>query len=156
MQRFSFNKSSLRDSDSLLWLGVRIVVLLVGLLQSPFFAKSLRGDFSKPSWTFALEMVFFVCLGIFLIIFIQSSNSRSSPVWIKPSWFVNPLNYKQPIQIFHMGAFYFLAVGAGCFFLGVYRTEISWLWELPASVGFGMWLGVKISTKIFRSKFNPD
>lgn len=153
MQEISPKNPLPPSNGTSLWMWLRIAVLLLGLLQSEFLIGSMKGDFSKAAWPFAIEMICLVSFGILFVLFIQSTNPRSAPRWYKPSWFHNPFNYKQPVQIFHMGAFYFLASGIGCFFLGISRPEVRWLWELPVSIGCGLWLGVRCSVAVFRDKF---
>lgn len=138
---------------AMLWFGVRVIVLLLGLLQAQYFMTSLSGDYSKPSWKFAIVMTCAVTFGMLFIFFIQSSNPQAAPRWYKPSWFRNPFDYKQPLQLFHLGAFYFLMTGAGCFLLGISHSEVKWLWELPAVIGCSFWLGVRLCVIVFRDKF---
>lgn len=136
-----------------LWVVLRVVILLLGLLQSRTFLESMGGEFSKPSWSFPFVMVGLVSIGILFIFFIQTTNPRSVDKWYKPSWFRNPLNYKQPLQLFNLAAFYFLSVGVGCLFIGLRREPTSWAWEFPMAIGCGAWLGVRLCVLVFSDRF---
>jgi len=57
-------------------------------------------------------MIFvFSVLGIVFVFAIQSFNPWSAPVWHRPSWSRNPLNFGEPLQFFHLAAFACLASG---------------------------------------------
>lgn len=141
------------NGKSPIWLGARIAMLFLGMWQSSRLFRSMHGDFSKPSWQFALIMICLVAFGILLVFFIQTINPSSPSRWYKPSWFRNPFNYKQPLQLFDMGAFYFLATGLGCLSLGANDVQFKWLWELPTSIGIGMWLGTRLCVLVYSDRF---
>ena len=145
--------NSFIEKKSPFWVALRAIILLLGLMQSATFMRSMNGDFSKPSWSFPFVMAALVALGILFIFFIQTVNPRSISKWYRPSWFRNPFNYKQPLQIFDFAAFYFLSVGFGCLFFGLTRDPTSWVWELPIAIGCGAWLGVRLCVLVFADRF---
>src|SRR5271167_1745986 len=72
-------------------------------------------------------------------------NRWGSSDWGTPSWRSNPFAVNRPLQLFHAGAWYLIAVGIGCLILGVTRTPKTWVWKIALSVGIGMLVGVHIA-----------
>jgi len=133
-----------------IWLIVRIGFCLIGLIQSYFFIAEMPGDFSQPSWLFFFEMAGFSIFGIIFVHGMWKLNRWVASDWGTPSWLSNPFAVNRPLQLFHAGAWYLIAVGIGCLILGMARTPKTWVWEIPLSLGIGMLVGVQI-TKPHRS-----
>jgi len=55
----------------------------------------------------------FGVVGMLFVVGIQAVNPRSASVWRYPSWSINPFLLKEPLQFFHFGGYYFLALGVG-------------------------------------------
>ena len=141
------------EKKSSFWIVVRVTLLLAGLFQSAYFLRSVHGDFSKPSWSFPFAMAGLVAIGILFICFIQTVNPRALDKWAKPSWVLNPFNYKQPLQLFDLGGYYFLSIGIGCLVLGLAREPKTWLWEMPLGIAVGVLAGVRLCVLIFSDRF---
>ena len=61
-----------------------------------------------------LAVIFlFGIFGMLFVIGIQAANSLSSKAWRFPSWKINPFLIREPLQFFHFGGHYFLALGVG-------------------------------------------
>jgi hypothetical protein len=141
---------------SVWWLGLRISLILIALAQSKFFLSSMDGDFSTYSLAFPLIMSSLCTIGVLFILRIQASSSyfRGGERWLKPSWRLNPFDFRQPLQFFHAAAFYSLSLALGCAVFGLSRTPPSWAWELPISTGLGLWFGVRLYPYNFRKKID--
>jgi hypothetical protein len=98
-----------------------------------------------------------ICVAALLFLLgIQAKRVRQSEdKWQRPSWFLNPLNYKQPLQFFDAASYYVFALAAGCAFFGLSASPVSWAWELPLSVGLGLWIGVRFSLIAFKESIEP-
>ena len=130
------------------WLFVRLGLCLVGLVQPAFIMDSLPDDFSKPSWTFFVAMWAATCIGIMVIVGFQKLNPRMDTPWESPSWIRCPFVLKQPLQFFHLGAWYFISVGIGSLIVGLSRTPTNGFWELPLSCGAGVGTGVWLLSRL--------
>lgn len=138
-----------------LWLIVRVCWIFVGLLQSGWFLGALSGDFSRPSWSFAFEMSAVVAIGLVFIIGLQGRRffGSSEDTWLRPSWFANPFDYRQPVIFFDAASYYALALAVGCAVIGLSRSPANWAWELPFSIRCGFWIGVRLCLITFPGSF---
>jgi hypothetical protein len=141
------------------WLLVRICWVALGIFQSGWFLRALASDdFSRPSLTFLFEISAIVAIALFVLLGIQAARRReiTESKWLRPSWLENPFRYDQPILLFDAGSYYFLALALGCAFLGLSKTPTNWAWELPLSIGCGLWVGVRLVLIAFRTSFKPS
>jgi uncharacterized membrane protein (DUF4010 family) len=133
------------------WSAVRGALIIAGLVQSKSMVESLGQEFRASSWSFPLEMTAICALAILFLIGIQANRVRqSAEKWQRPSWFRSPFNFKQPLQFFDAISYYAFALAVGCTIFGLSESPISWAWELPFSVGLGLWVGVRLSLIVFR------
>ena len=138
-----------------IWLLVRIGLVIVGLLQSGLILQSLGGDdFSRPSWSFPLEMTVIIAIGLVFVIGLQARSGHKQ--WRRPSWYQNPLRFRQPVLLFDASSYYVLASAVGCAVLGLSRTPRNWAWELLLSVGAGLWIGTRLCLALFRGSFEDE
>ncbi|WP_281849292.1 hypothetical protein [Dyella sp. GSA-30] len=136
-----------------IWLFLRIVLLVVALIHSVYFVKTLPGDFSRPFWPFFFEMIGIVAVSVFGVTFFQLPKQASDVRWAKPSWFANPFRLRQALPIFDLAAYYFLVLGLGCLAIGLSREPRNWALELPLSIGIGAFLGVRVVLMVFKDRF---
>lgn len=136
-----------------IWFLLRIALLVVALIHSVYFVKTLPGDFSRPTWPFFFEMVGIVAISVFCVTFFQLPKQESDVRWTKPSWFANPFRARQALSLFDLAAYYFVVLGLGCLVIGLSREPRNWAWELPMSIGIGALLGVHIVLMIFKGRF---
>jgi uncharacterized membrane protein (DUF4010 family) len=133
------------------WIAVRGALIIAGLVQSKSMVASLGQEFRESSWSFPLEMTAICAFAILFLIGIQAKRVRQSEEkWQRPSWFRNPFNYRQPLQFFDAISYYAFALAVGCAIFGLSESPISWAWELPFSVGLGLWIGVRLSLIAFK------
>jgi uncharacterized membrane protein (DUF4010 family) len=138
------------------WSVVRGALIVAGLVQSKSMIASMGQEFRESSWSFPLVMTAICAFALLFLIGIQAKRVRQSEEkWQRPSWFQNPFNYKQPLQFFDAISYYAFALAAGCAFFGLSTPPISWAWELPFSVGLGLWIGVRLSLIAFRESLEP-
>ena len=136
------------ESTDRRWLFARLGLCLVGLVQPAFLMDSVPDDFSKPSWPFFFGLWAATCVGIIFVLGFQKLNPRMDTPWESPSWTRCPFVLKQPLQFFHLGAWYFISIGIGSLIVGLPRTPTNWFWELPLSCGSGVWTGVWILNRL--------
>jgi hypothetical protein len=137
------------------WLIARIFLILLGVFQGYSFTANMSGDFSNPSWLFLVEMVVIVAFRIVFVISIQANNCNALAKWQCPSWYVNPFNYREPLQFFDAASYYFLATGFTALILAFTESPFLWAWALPLSIGVGIMIGVRLSLLIFKNRLNP-
>jgi len=88
---------------------------------------------------------------ILFVLGIQYFNLKKV-VWLKPSWYLFPLNPYQPLQFFHFGAYFFLANSAGYFLSAILSDGDSVKSLVLFVLGMGLYIGVYISIFLFRKK----
>lgn len=136
-----------------LWLAVRIGILVIAFVQGLFFMNTMPGDFSKPVWSFFVKMSAMVGVVVAIGLSLQMARMDSGEKWLRPSWFISPFNVRQPLIVFDFASYFFLAMGVGCFVSGIFHENLRWMWELPAAVGFGAFLGVQVVMFLYKNSF---
>jgi hypothetical protein len=87
---------------------------------------------------------------------LQRFNRRAPAVWRYPSWSINPLTMREPLQFFHAAGFVFLGIGAGIILGELAGRHPLTLASAPTiAIGLGLLGGVYASTLIFRSRMQP-
>lgn len=126
------------------WLYVRLAVILVVLAIGCF--TPLRPHAWLPITWVTLFVVVGVCaVGLPLLLGVRGSR----PLGAKPSWTSNPLNLRDPVQFFHLGAYLSIAQGVG----GVVRMLLNSVplyaeALVPLALGGGILLGIKIAQQL--------
>ena len=134
------------------WFTCRVILILMSIAFTPFYMRSQSGDFPEPSLRFLVGMIA-ICAGtVFLLAAFQSFNKNDQREWYRPSWFKNPFAFNQPLQTFDSGAYDAMALGAGSLVAGLLSAPINWAWELPMSIGLGLWIGVRFCLVIFKNR----
>jgi hypothetical protein len=131
------------------------VGLVVFVAVSSFFVP--LGPQAKPpiGWG-ALAIIFlFIPLGLLFVIGIQAVNPLSAKVWRKPDWNLNPINFKDPVQFFHLGAYVMLTQGVVTL-CRIPFAEVPFYPEalLPTVIGVGVLLGIQVVMLAFRKKYS--
>lgn len=136
------------------WLTVRASWIVVGLIQGPWLPAQLDGALiQQPSWSFAVEMVGIVVVGIVVLVGFQVGRCASLAKWPRPSWFENPFGLDRRVSLFEASSYYVLAVGVSSAVFELRAVPRTWAWELPVAIGVGLWLGCRLCLVVFRTKF---
>jgi hypothetical protein len=87
----------------------------------------------------------------------SATKKGSLEKWEKPSWNLNPFQWKQPLQFFHLGGFCFIAAGlVGIFRSLVYGPSMLFFNLFTLSGGLGVLLSVMLAQKLYAEKFNKE
>jgi len=134
------------------WSFVRVGLVLFVAVAS--FFVPLQPQAEPPITWLALAAIFVFCpLGLLFVLGIQTINPWSAKVWRRPSWTLNPFNFREPLQFFHLGAYVCLTQGVVTLARVAYSTIPFYVEALlPLVMGLGILVGVQIATAVFRSK----
>ena len=135
------------------WLYLRIAILIAAMIQARSFAASLNGDFSHANWTTFFVLIGFGAFGVLFVIGLQSVNPMAPRQWRHPSWFSSPFELRQPLLALDFGSYYFLVLGTVSMIWGLAASPTNWAWEIPLATGIGAWIGVRLTTLVFRERF---
>lgn len=134
------------------WTYVRLTLVLFSGIAS-FFVP--LGPQATPSidWGSLLVIFIFCPIGLVLILAIQVVNPRSAKAWRRPSWSINPFNFREPLQFFHAVAYVCLAQGLVTL-VRVAALSIPFYVEalVPLVMAVGIFIGLQAVMLLFRSK----
>jgi hypothetical protein len=134
------------------WLILRVILIFAALLQGMLMdgVAPPPEDSSLP----ILGVIFiFGIVGMLFVVGIQAFNPLSASVWRYPSWHINPFLLKEPLQFFHFGGYYFLALGGGILIRHLATShplgpDSFFLLSLASGILAGVWA----CTVVFRRK----
>jgi hypothetical protein len=134
------------------WVIVRwaiIVASAVGALFTP-----LRPQALPPIDWGSLSAIFLFCIvGMVFVLGLQVFNPHSAKEWLRPSWQLNPFNFHQPLQFFHLGAYVCLASGLVVLArLAILQVPFYVEALVPVAMAVGVLLGIQLVTLVFRAK----
>lgn len=134
------------------WGLLRVALVLFAAVAS--FFVPLEPQAQPPISWLALAAIFVFCpVGLLFVLGIQVVNPWSAKIWRRPSWMLNPFNFREPLQFFHLGAYVCLAQGIVTLARVAYSSTSFYVEALlPLVMGFGILAGVQIATVVFRSK----
>ena len=127
-----------------------VIGIILALWQGPTSSHALPQIDGK---TLIIALVFGV-LGLQFVLGIQALNKKSAKVWSPPSWKENPFSFKQPLQFFHFGGWFFVVsslISAVLTWLGKPEFILDSL--MPFCFGIGIIGGVHVSRLLFKNKF---
>lgn len=134
------------------WSALRVILIFAALLQGTFMEGVAPPPEDSPLPILAF-IFFFGILGMLFVVGIQAINPRSANVWRHPSWHINPFLIKEPLQFFHFGGHYFLALGIGVLIRhSVISPPLGPNSFFLLSLASGMLVGVWACTVAFRRK----
>jgi hypothetical protein len=138
-----------------LWLLVRVVWIVVGMVQGPWLVNALDPrQFPDPSWSFGIILIAIATVAVILVVGALSVQQKADTRWPWPTWFENPFGIDRPVSLFDAGSYYVLAAGLSAAALELRATPRTWAWELPMSFGVGLWLGARCCRMLFRKRFD--
>ena len=138
------------------WKLLRVALIGIAIIGS--FTIPLEPQAVPPIDYIALLVIFLFCpVGLLFVLGIQAANPKSEKTWNKPAWELNPLNFSDPIQFFHLGAHIMLVQGV----VTLFRISLSGVpfyieAYVPLVMAGGILLGVKLVMLVFRSKFSEN
>lgn len=132
------------------WKLINLSIVFASLVAGPMIAASFDFGEQRPTFNFILIITLFVCFSVLFLCGFDEKLSRGRHVWQAPSLSKPILFFGQPLQMFQIGAYVFLAMGVGAFIHSFVQSLNSWVWVLFLSVGVGALIGVFLSTKAFK------
>lgn len=135
------------------WTWVRVVLVLAGVFGAGTFLPGPTSPFAGGSLMLLVQLFLFGVIGMLFVVGIQAVNPRSDATWQRPAWNLNPFNLKQPLQLFHLAAFHFIAAGIAAVVLAQVRRIVGLEPFVPLAIGGGCLTGVWLCVLIFRRKF---
>ena len=138
------------------WMLIRIGIIAIVAVSS-LFTPLLPQAIPPIDWNTLIIILIFIPFALLFVVGIQAVNPFSAKVWRKPDWNLNPLNFKDPVQFFHFGA-YILLVQGGVTLCRIYFLEVPFYPGVlfPLVMGIGTLLGIQIIMLIFRSKYSEN
>lgn len=126
-----------------------MLVSAAGALFTP-----VRPQASPPIEWGALLVIFLFCMvGMAALLTIQRVALDSAKKWARPSWRLNPFDFRQPLQFFHLGAYVCLASGLVVLArLAILQVPFYVEALVPFAMAFGVLLGIQFVISVFRSK----
>ena len=145
--------SSFRYPKMRIWLIVRWAIVLAAAV-SEFFAP--LHPLARPpiGWGALLAIFGACCVGMVFVLGLQVVNPFSGKPWLRPSWYLNPFNFCQPIQFFHLGAYVCFAQ-AVVLLARLVASQVSFYIEslVPLAIGLGIFLGLQLVMLVFGARF---
>lgn len=142
-------KDSMRTNN--LWLLVRLTIIAFGAIGGLWLGIQIDPSYQSSLDLVMSSFIFLIlsALGIFLMFaYGFGVDPNKGREWPRPSWGVNP--FKEPLQFFHLGAFYFIASGLAFFLTQVLKENNNLQFPLELiSCGMGLWLGIQLYLKVF-------
>lgn len=137
------------------WFRLNVAIIASCAIAAPLriILSGAPPGFDKGSWSFPWLIAGISLFAVVMPVGMQSINPWSKERWMRPTLHMNPLRFDEPLQTFYMGALYAMAAGVGYFVLGIFDAAVRWFWELPLSVGVGVWLGVRLCVWGFPNRF---
>lgn len=111
---------------------------------------------SNVDWMACAILLVCCPVALLALVGLAAVTPMSAPSWRQPSWGVNPFQPREPLQFFHLGAFFFLAGGV----IGVAALPVRGLAAAPlafslVSIGVGTWVGIQLCMLAYRKKMGP-
>lgn len=138
------------------WTYIRGTIIVVGIIATFFTPLSSQ---AMPSIDpYALLMIFIFCpVGLLFVLGIQVVNPMSAKYWRRPSWQLNPFNFSEPLQFFHLGTYVLFAQGI-VLLLRIVTSSTPFYYEalVPLVMGAGIFIGLQLVMFIFKRKIQND
>jgi len=143
------------------WYKARVVLCVLGFIEGVVIAVLGLGAFVNISLVFTIVMIPVVALLsvpiLLFVIGIQVRNPFQDRKWVLPDWDSNILNFRQPLNFFHAGAFMFIGAGTGCV-IGSVFGGVAYVAEgaVLLAGGVGLLWGINLCSKLYKDKFSLD
>jgi hypothetical protein len=139
--------------ENSIWLIWRIAMIVACMLVVPYVMRDQRNDFPEPALAFPIGIAAACCASVLLFSWIRVMSKTKLQEWRIPSWRSNPFVINEPLQNFSDAAYSLIGAGFASMAAELIHQPRTWSWELLLSIGFGFWLGVRLSVIAFRNSF---
>lgn len=139
-----------RTTKEISFFAIRFFLIVFGFVTSLVVAQPVS-DNQLPNPLIFLGLV---PVMLIFVLGIQFINPKSGSTWQPPSWWVNPFNFSQPYQFFHLAFYFFLASGVGLIISSTYSASSLKYGLCQLAMGLGGITGIKIAKYIYARK-NP-
>ena len=145
-----------------IWRKVRIAIVIVSFVQGlfiPFFIKETPFEDIPIIFSLILTVLplLFFPFALIMIMSVQSINPFQNKQWTLPDWDSNFLDFKNPLQFFHTAAYFIAASNIGLILASFFSNSSYLAMGLGGISGCaGILLGVKLCTKVFSNRFQPN
>jgi hypothetical protein len=135
-----------------MWRTIRVVLVL---------ASGVAAALVVPEPAASPEIGWFALLAIFAggtvalvaVLSFQAANRHSAPMWRRPSWTLNPFDFREPLQFFHLVAYVCLAQGLGALVrFAVSSTHFFVELLVPFAMAGAAFAALSITMALFSSK----
>jgi hypothetical protein len=77
-------------------------------------------------------------------------------LWFRPSWQLNPFNFRQPLQFFHLAAYTCISHGL-VVLTRLAASQVSFYVEtlVPLAIAVGILFGLQLAMSVFGKKVEP-
>jgi hypothetical protein len=136
------------------WLYARVALLFVFFTAS--FVNGITLGFAPPTMPPLVALIGLPLFFVFpaLALGFQLRRSRKNNLWSAPEWRENPFRRSEPLQYFHFGGYFFIAVGVGTATGAAMSGQLMSVWPalclvsgLSVLFGLGVLLAVTISRR---------
>lgn len=139
------------------WNYVRLCLVAFGTLQGFFYVDPDKVGVFPLEFTQLLVIFLFIPFALNIVLGLQFLNKQSAKIWKSPSWFLNPFNFKQPLQFFHFAAFFSISFGLSALISLVWKgSNCIYQAALPLSIGVGLLIGIHCALLIFKNKIESS
>jgi hypothetical protein len=134
------------------WLYARIALLFVFFTAS--FVNGITLGFAPPTMPPLSALIGLPLCFVFpaLSLGFQLRRFRKNNLWSAPDWRENPFRRSEPLQFYHFGGYFFIAVGVGTAIGAAMSGHFMSVWPalclvsgMTLSFGLGILLAVRIS-----------
>jgi hypothetical protein len=139
-----------------IWLIVRWILIVASAVSA--FLVPLGAQAKPPiGWGELLLILAFCPIGLLFVFWVQANNPRSAKLWLRPSWQLNPFNFRQPLQFFHLSVYAFLSMGL-VMLVRLAVSQVPFYVEVlaPIVMAVGILFGLQLVMLVFAAKMERD
>jgi hypothetical protein len=133
------------------WVYIRIALILLSGIVSLVIPLGTQAV-PPIGWGSILAILTFSPIALIAVLAFQVANPRTAKPWPRPSWNLNPFNFREPLQFFHLAAYVCLAQATGnLVHLAVSSVPFYIEALVPLAMAGGAFLGIQIFMLLFSS-----
>ena len=135
-----------------MWRAIRVFLVVASGVAAAIAAP---GPAAVPAIGWSALFVIFLggAVGLVAVLAFQAANRFSASVWRRPAWTLNPFNFREPLQFFHLAAYVCLAQGVGKL-VRFAVSAVPFYVELlvPFAMAASAFIAVWVTMALFKSK----